>query len=174
LKDWLSEDNSAEILPLFLRYNVAVRTTPLNISTVKPCVVRGQRFEMMYLGRRSMPVKQTVIWALARVAHRVLTKVEGQRLTLTVIDHQGRELHAGSRMITLRLVNEDIKELTLPEDSVCSGARQWLEKIGERLLLRIEDFRPNEPLPSKMANLYAGVDPAEKQAYGILLLGRGL
>lgn len=129
---------------------------------------------MMYLGRRSMPIKQTVIWALTSVANRVLTRVEGQRLTLTVIDYQGREVGAGSKMMTLCLMNEDIKELVLPDEIVCPAAREWLEKIGDRLLLKIKDFRQNEPLRSKMVSLYAGVDRADDRVYGILLMGKGL
>jgi hypothetical protein len=130
----------------------------------------------MNFAGRNIPVKQTVSWTPVSCNGKLGFQIKGSQLCLVRYDFKGAIETNDLPARTLALSNSDFEQLVVPGDDlfICRCAEEWLEKIEDRLILKINKFQSvldlDNGLLDKMLTLYAGIEPESQKSYGILLL----
>ncbi len=123
---------------------------------------------------RALPVKQTVVWAAMGAGGILKMGRLGNRIFLVQCDHQGEPLKEKAVYRSLKFFNTDF-QLDIPMISICSVAREWLDKAGENLILNLVEeklpdlgVRPQEI--GKFVQLLAVQEPGKGKTYAVLAL----
>ena len=128
-----------------------------------------ERKKLMRIANLEIPLKQTITWAALSYSNKIYLRQKDNKLQLVGYSNNESRLNFQKER-EIQLLNPEAKVLIIPEDFFCQAAKEALEKIENRLLLMIANYKGNKPFNHNGMKLEIGIDPKTNLTYGILVL----